>query len=365
MPDEPQAGRPIPWDARMVLGVTGAEAALARTYLEQALLRQALAVARARHRAAVALDVGAGFGRLAWVLAEFAPRVVAVERDPHLLATGRALNPAVEFVPVTALDRLPLPDAAADLALTFTVLQHLPDDECVRVLREVQRVVPCGHVLLVEETDEAFGPGQFAPETGRHLGRSVERYAGWMAPWRLVRTWPRRVEPTYPRRDVGTAMLFEHLAAPEEGPMATCLELGCGKAPTPGYLHHDLTRHSPHVDVAHDLDEMPWPWPDAAFEEVLGLDVFEHLHAMPAEWLRECHRILAPGGVLRLRVPLFGSPWHVIDPTHVRGFHPLNFDYFIAGRELHAKYGHYYFGFAFRDGQAQTEGFNIVATLVK
>jgi hypothetical protein len=50
---------------------------------------------------------------------------------------------------------------------------------------------------------------------------------------------------------------------------------------------------------------------------------------MPAEWLRECHRILKPGGALRLRVPVFGSPWHLIDPTHVRGFHPLNFDYFI------------------------------------
>ena len=41
---------------------------------------------------------------------------------------------------------------------------------------------------------------------------------------------------------------------------------------------------------------------------------------------------------------------HLIDPTHVRGFHPLNFDYFIRGRELHRKYGHYYFDFAFAAG---------------
>jgi hypothetical protein len=97
----------------------------------------------------------------------------------------------------------------------------------------------------------------------------------------------------------------------------------------------------------------------------LGLDVFEHLHLMPEAWLRECHRLLAPGGKLQLRVPLFGTPWHLIDPTHVRGFHPLNFDYFIRGRELWLKYGHYYFAFAFQTGTVAIEGFNIVATLQK
>lgn len=147
--------------------------------------------------------------------------------------------------------------------------------------------------------------------------------------------------------------------------MATKLELGCGTAPTPGYLHHDRRRHSAHVDVVHDLDDLPWPWPDRAFEEILGLDVFEHLHLMPAAWLRECHRLLVPDGKLILRVPIFGSPWHLIDPTHVRGYHPLNFDYFIEGRDLHRKYGHYYFDFGFRWGTVEVVEHNIVATLRK
>ncbi len=351
-PERPAGAGPLAWDARMVSDSAGAEAAALRTYLEQRLVREALAVARARRAASAALDLGAGFGRLSCVLGEFAPRV---------LALGQSLLAGVEFLAVDALDRLPLPGGAADLALTFTVLQHLPDDECGRVLAELRRVVPAGHILLVEETDEAFGPAQFQAETGRHIGRSVARYAGWMAPWRLVQTWPRRVEPTYPRADVGTAMLFEHLPAPA----IDKLELGCGTAPTPGYLHHDRTRHAAHIDVTHDLDVLPWPWPDGAFTEVVGLDVFEHLTLMPAAWLRECHRILAAGGVLRLRVPVWGSPWHLIDPTHVRGFHPLNFDYFIAGRDLHQKYGHFYFNFVFRSGTVQVEGYNIVATLQK
>lgn len=143
------------------------------------------------------------------------------------------------------------------------------------------------------------------------------------------------------------------------------LELGCGMAPTAGYEHHDRSRHSSHVDIVHDLNALPWPWADESCSEILALDVFEHLQPMPEHWLRECHRILAPGGVLHLRVPIFGSPWHVIDPTHVRGFHPLNFDFFIHGRPYWLKNGHYYFDFSFREGEVWTEEHNIVAKLTK
>jgi hypothetical protein len=59
------------------------------------------------------------------------------------------------------------------------------------------------------------------------------------------------------------------------------LELGCGTAPTPGYIHHDRRGHSPHVEVVHDLDKLSWPWLDAGCAEILALDVFEHLHLMP------------------------------------------------------------------------------------
>ena len=143
------------------------------------------------------------------------------------------------------------------------------------------------------------------------------------------------------------------------------LELGCGRAPTSGYIHHDRRKHSPYIDVEHNLDILPWPWANESLDEILAIDVFEHLNLMPDSWLQECHRLLKPGGVLRLRVPVFGSPWHIIDPTHVRGFHHLNFDYFIEGRELWQKYGNFYFDFSFQNGDVTVEGYNIVATLTK
>lgn len=36
---------------------------------------------------------------------------------------------------------------------------------------------------------------------------------------------------------------------------------------------------------------------------------------MPEPWLCEWHRILTPGRLLRLRVPIFGSSCHLIHPT--------------------------------------------------
>jgi len=143
------------------------------------------------------------------------------------------------------------------------------------------------------------------------------------------------------------------------------LELGCGIRPTSGYVHHDRRRHAQHVDITHDLENLPWPWEEECFEEILALDVFEHLHLMPAQWLAECYRILKPNGVLKLRVPIFGGPWHLWDPTHVRGFHPKNFEYFIKGQDLWHAFESYYFDFHFKDGTITTEDYNITATLIK
>lgn len=143
------------------------------------------------------------------------------------------------------------------------------------------------------------------------------------------------------------------------------LELGAGRQPTPGYIHHDKRRHSPDIDVAHDLDVLPWPWEDNSCDEILAQDVFEHLQIMPEAWMKECHRMLKPDKVLRLRVPIFGSSWHLWDPTHVRGFHPANFQYFVRGHEHWRKYGCYYFDFAFSSAVIEIEHFNIVAALTK
>jgi len=121
------------------------------------------------------------------------------------------------------------------------------------------------------------------------------------------------------------------------------LHLGCGLTRLDGAVNHDITTHSPHVDVAHDLDVLPWPWADGEFDMIVAHDVVEHLRADVPDWLNEAWRILAPGGSLSLRVPDYRHENAFTDPTHRRFFTPRTFDYWDRRKELHQKYGVYYF----------------------
>jgi SAM-dependent methyltransferase len=197
------------WTPTDVVDVSG-PAALLRNYREQHDLRHFLDRAAARGSIRRACDIGCGFGRLTPVLAERAGSVVGFEREPSLVAIARALLPDIEIVQLDTLLTLPEPDASVDFALTFTVLQHMPDADAERVIAEIRRVVaPQGSIVIVEETDPALEAGDPAQaDLGYTRGRPVAWYAARLLPLVLVDTRPRRIEPGYPRADVGTFMFF-------------------------------------------------------------------------------------------------------------------------------------------------------------
>lgn len=121
------------------------------------------------------------------------------------------------------------------------------------------------------------------------------------------------------------------------------LELGSGVHPTPGAIHHDRIKHADYIDLAFDLDVLPWPISDEAHDKIIALDVMEHLRLDINIWLNECWRILKPGGLLILRLPAYNNPVSWRDPTHRRVFHPETFDYWDKSKPLYQDYGHFYF----------------------
>lgn len=125
--------------------------------------------------------------------------------------------------------------------------------------------------------------------------------------------------------------------------MLAKIEFGCGMRPTPGYLHHDRTMHSTHVDWAYDLNETPWPLAEEMLDEILALDVMEHLKIDVNVWLDECHRILKPEGVLHIRVPSWDNPVSYRDTTHRRVFHEESFYFWDVGHPLWENYGKFYY----------------------
>lgn len=203
------------WTPGQVVDVDGPRAML-RTYLEQRDVRELCASVGSALPLAAACDIGCGFGRLTPVLTEFAERVVGFERETGLLSVAQPLQPSIDFRPVEDLRSLPADRASFNLGLVFTVLQHVREPEVRAVIDELRRIVrPDGHLLLCEETDATLEAGdRTAAHFGYTCGRPVTTYETWLAPWKLVATRRRSIEPDYPRPDVGTYMLF---AGPASG----------------------------------------------------------------------------------------------------------------------------------------------------
>ncbi len=92
------------------------------------------------------------------------------------------------------------------------------------------------------------------------------------------------------------------------------LDVGCGLRKTPGAIGMDVNPRTG-ADVIHDLDDVPYPFADDAFDEVVGIHVIEHVHD-PMAVMAELHRVTRPGGIVRLVVPHWTNPDWATDLTH-------------------------------------------------
>lgn len=98
--------------------------------------------------------------------------------------------------------------------------------------------------------------------------------------------------------------------------MTDILNLGAGNKLVKGAVQHDLVKHRPEIDVAWDLNVIPWPWADESFDLIVACAVFEHLRNTLIQTVDECWRILRPGGVLHMKLPFWKSDNAWRDPTH-------------------------------------------------
>jgi predicted SAM-dependent methyltransferase len=92
------------------------------------------------------------------------------------------------------------------------------------------------------------------------------------------------------------------LAPAPQQPALQLLNLGCGGHFHPDWINVDIVPQDPRV-MQHDL-QARLPFEDASFAAVYHSHVLEHIpKRQAAAFLSECHRVLAPGGVLRVVVP--------------------------------------------------------------
>jgi SAM-dependent methyltransferase len=83
---------------------------------------------------------------------------------------------------------------------------------------------------------------------------------------------------------------------------ARMLNVGCGRRFHPAWENLDVAPHHRSVRRADIVDGIPYP--DQHFDVVYHSHVLEHIRPkdVPA-FLRECHRVLKPGGITRIATP--------------------------------------------------------------
>jgi ubiquinone/menaquinone biosynthesis C-methylase UbiE len=150
----------------------------ARTYDRSFLQRRVFEPVHAEIRSALehldgarVLDIGAGTGTLALVLAEKAALVVGVDAAPRMIdqAARKRAGEVVKFL-VARSERLPFPDGAFDHAVASLTVHHWADARSG--LAEVARVTRPGGRFVIADID--------MPGPVRWLLRILHNsHAGW------------------------------------------------------------------------------------------------------------------------------------------------------------------------------------------
>lgn len=138
-----------------------------------------------------ALEVGCGYGRLApWIAAETGS-YLGVDPDGGAVRRAGTLYPDLDFA-LGRAEALPVRDDTADLVVTWTVLQHVPEATIGEAAAEIRRVLaPDGLVVACERV---------RPPADDHLRpRPPGRYAELFDSLEPVESRPRPVEPTWSR----------------------------------------------------------------------------------------------------------------------------------------------------------------------
>lgn len=117
------------------------------------------------------------------------------------------------------------------------------------------------------------------------------------------------------------------------------LNLGCGKDIRKDYLNVDIINNEG-VDVICDFNRL-LPFESNSFDEIICYDVLEHIKERNLI-VKEIHRILKKGGIIKINVPYALSVNGFIDPTHINFFTYHTFEYYLKdGRN------NWYFDFGF------------------
>jgi SAM-dependent methyltransferase len=123
---------------------------------------------------------------------------------------------------------------------------------------------------------------------------------------------------------------------PDHGLTNRTLDVGCGIRKHPGSIGIDRNPRS-RADVVCDLDRLPYPFRDNSFDHLRAIHVIEHLSDVVGA-MEEFHRLVRPGGRIRIETPHYTDFSSFCDPTHRSHLNSFSFRYFGPN---HGGFGYY------------------------
>jgi SAM-dependent methyltransferase len=114
------------------------------------------------------------------------------------------------------------------------------------------------------------------------------------------------------------------------------LDVGCGIHKQPGAIGIDRNPAS-RADVLCDLDRLPYPFACNSFDRLTAIHVIEHVADVIGA-MEEFHRLVRPGGTVRIETPHYTDFSSFCDPTHRSHLNSFSFRYF---GEDHGGFGYY------------------------
>lgn len=124
--------------------------------------------------------------------------------------------------------------------------------------------------------------------------------------------------------------------APRPSSPLRILDVGCGLHKQPGAIGIDCNPDS-RADALVDLDHRPYPFADSSFDRLTAVHVIEHLDDVIAA-MQEFHRLVRPGGTVRIETPHYTDFSSFCDPTHKHHLNSFSFRYFGPD---HGGFGYY------------------------